>query len=99
MELRYLTEQPQPVDERPLCRCHGVPMVRNGVRAESQRWRCRVVTERRREQWREARRRRYWAAKDRGVCTRCGAPLLSDAYCWDCLDQMEVTRWHRSPIT
>jgi hypothetical protein len=35
------------------------------------------------------RKAQYWERKDRGVCTKCGGPLLSSALCWDCLNYHE----------
>ncbi len=40
----------------------------------------------------EQAKRYYNERKARGVCTRCLAPLLSDVYCWDCLNKKEMRR-------
>lgn len=34
----------------------------------------------------------YWARKDKGVCTKCGGPLLSETRCWGCLNRQEDHR-------
>jgi hypothetical protein len=48
---------------------------------------------------RERFRRRYAERKDRGVCARCEGPLLSEVYCWDCLNKKERGRWLQSATT
>lgn len=48
--------------------------------------------ERRRVNGAEQARRYYHARKARGICTRCGGPLLSDVYCWECLNKREERR-------
>ena len=48
--------------------------------------------EQRRQIARTSSKRRYERRKDEGACTRCGGPLLSEALCWDCLNELEVNR-------
>ena len=38
------------------------------------------------QRWRTYARRRYWKRIDEKVCTKCGGPRLSEAYCCDCLN-------------
>ena len=98
--------------ERPLCKCHGEPMVKDGHERGRQKWQCRVVERARqarlytdpryvtkkcahqREQWphseaRDVKLARYQERKARGLCTKCGAPGLSETLCWDCLNYQE----------
>ena len=80
---------------RPLCKCHGEPMLRNVYYRDRISWACSVN---RREQvrkhhWegggRERRIANYQARKAKGLCTRCGAPALTASVCWDCLNYVE----------
>lgn len=49
--------------------------------------------ERRRRSLRAVNRRRRVRLKDAGTCTRCGKePLTTEAYCWNCLNQIEEAR-------
>lgn len=32
-------------------------------------------------------RRRYYLRRDAGICVKCKKPLLSEVYCWDCLNK------------
>lgn len=87
--------------DRPLCKCHGEPMVRMGRQMYGDRklkWAC---GQNRRshahaEYLRFGRKRRQMMAADRkseGLCVRCGRePLLGDALCWTCLSYMEEHR-------
>lgn len=82
-------------DTRPLCKCHGEPMHRNG-RSKRSGFRC-AVKKRKRERdrhWneggREWRIRRYDELKRQGLCTRCKAPALTSSVCWDCLNEVEA---------
>lgn len=83
--------------ERPTCECHGEPMTRNGHRPDGkQRWLC--PDERRRrshdDYWLKGGKERlaalYRDRAERGVCRRCEGPLLTDALCWNCLNEMEA---------
>lgn len=83
-------------DTRPLCKCHGEPMVKNSRRRNGdQKWSC-VLKRRsygRRVYWeqggKEAKAAQYRDRKSREVCTRCEGPLTSEALCWDCLNELE----------
>lgn len=83
-------------DTRPLCKCHGEPMVRNSFQPNgNQKWGCgrkRRLYGRRRywERGEKAKRAAlYQDRKRRQVCTRCEGPLTTEALCWDCLNELE----------
>lgn len=92
-------------DTRPNCKCHDVPMLKDGHMRGRQKWQCGVMerarqaalyrtegfADNKRQEMRELRNERH----ARGVCVRCQGPLLSDFHCWDCLNQMEETRAFR----
>jgi len=66
------------VEERPKCKCHGLPMYRGGMKGGRVRWRCRVKRSenRRRQYWkdpereRELKRREYWKDPERARAMR-----------------------------
>ena len=71
-------------------------MTRNGHNPGGpQRWVCSLYRRERSKQdyWDRGVRQRlleqYAKRKSEGVCVRCAAPRLSDALCWDCLNEME----------
>jgi len=136
-------------DERPLCKCHDLPMYREGAH----RWQCAVTTRERnrryreknnelilekqrnhreanRDKYREERRlyyeenrekerengrlyyeknhdkelermRKYREEKyEAGLCASCGKePVLSETYCWGCLNKKGVLGCRESQIT
>lgn len=84
-------------DMRPLCRCHGEPMMRSSYQPSGrQKWACRHNRKRHaRSEYvragKESRRILADSRKAQGLCVRCGRePLLGEALGWDCLNYMEA---------
>lgn len=72
-------------------------MLKNGHRGgRRQGYRCPIKKRERMHVYYEVRgrdrkREKYEESKANGMCTRCRQqPLLSEALCWDCLNDMEV---------
>jgi len=62
-------------------------------RAEGRDWNQQSQNrEHKRKADRERARTRYYQRKDAGLCTKCGEPSLSEAYCWGCLSKKEDAR-------
>ena len=84
--------------DRPLCKCHGVPMMRNSYQKNGkQKWACsrkRSAYSKRsyEDRWRELLKVRYAERKTAGNCTRCNQPALSETLCWKCLSELEARR-------
>ena len=85
--------------ERPKCKCHGEPMVKNSrERNGSQKWACGRNRRRhgRRVYWerggKQHKRTQYEDRVARGVCARCEGPLTSERLCWNCLSELEERR-------
>ncbi len=85
--------------ERPLCKCHGEPMLHNSRQKNGNpKWAC--GRNRRRlgktDYWerggKERRRQLYEDRQAREVCVRCEGPLTTETLCWACLSYMEDKR-------
>lgn len=83
---------------RPLCKCHGEPMVRNSYQPDGrQKWGCGIKRRQygKNNYWdgpgAENRRELAASRKRAGLCVRCGVErLLGEALCWTCMNYMEA---------
>jgi hypothetical protein len=83
--------------ERPACKCHGEPMLRNAhERNGSQKWCCAIKRKKRAKEayWQKGVREKlieqYRQRVAEGVCVNCRGPLTSSVLCWECLNRQEA---------
>ncbi len=88
--------------ERPLCKCHGLPMTRNSYQRNGNiKWACKIVRRTYSKRFyeegggRERMRTEYEQRVHDEVCVRCKGPLTSDRLCWKCLNYLEQNARYR----